>query len=134
MAISNCKIKIKSKLTAGPKVWKDIVIDHILKCLVEWPMLWRIMKNSLYNEGICKWINWAPIFFWYKLPPTTSGPQKFANIEVVKIDYFNFPGKIFEKLVWIRCLGNCLQLLGFWNFSVFFQFFSAQTCLFLNQK
>ena len=70
--------------------------------LLEWPMLWRITKNSLHSEGIYKWVNWAPIFFWYKLLPTTSGPQKFAKIRVVKVDYFDFPGEIFEKLVWIR--------------------------------
>ena len=32
----------------------------------------------------------------------------------------------------IRCWGNCLHLLGFWIFFVFFPFFSSQTCLFLN--
>ena len=92
-------------------------------CAVEWPMLWRITKNSLHNEGTCKWVNWAPIFFWYKLLPTTSRPQKFSKIEVVKVDYFDFPSEIFEKLVCIRCQGNWLQLLGFWNFFVCFQFF-----------
>ena len=70
---------------------------------VEWPMLWRITKNSLHNEGTYKWVNWTPIFFWYKLLPTTSGPQKFAKIRVVEVDYFDFPGEIFEKLVWNRC-------------------------------
>ena len=30
---------------------------------VEWPMLWRITQNSLHNEGIGKWVNWAPIIF-----------------------------------------------------------------------
>ena len=62
---------------------------------IEWPMLWRIMKNSLHNEGTCKWVNWAPIFFWYELLPTTSGPQKFEKIGVLKVDYFDFPGEIF---------------------------------------
>ena len=28
---------------------------------------------------------------------TTSGPQKFEKIGVVKVDYFDFPGEIFEK-------------------------------------
>ena len=28
------------------------------------PMLLRITKHSLHNEGICKWVNWVPIFFW----------------------------------------------------------------------
>ena len=90
---------------------------------LEWPILWRITKNSLRSEGIYKWVNLAPIFFWYKLLPTTSGPQKFAKIRVVKVDYFDFPGEIFEQFVWIRCLGNCLQFLGFWNFLFFFRFF-----------
>ena len=71
--------------------------------ILEWPMLWRITKNSLHSEGTCKWLNWAPIFFWYELLPTTSGPQKIAKIGVVKVEYFDLPGKIFEKLVWIRC-------------------------------
>ena len=30
----------------------------------------------------------APIFFWYELLPTTSGPQKFAKISVFKVDNF----------------------------------------------
>ena len=70
---------------------------------IEWPMLWRITKNYLHNEGTCKWVNRAPIFFWYELLPTTSGPQKFKKIGVVKVDYFDFPGEIFGKQVWIRC-------------------------------
>ena len=36
---------------------------HVLYIL-EWPMLWHITKNSLHNEGIRKWVNWVPIFFW----------------------------------------------------------------------
>ena len=32
--------------------------------------------------------------------------------------------------VWIRCGGNCLQLLGFWNFSDFFWFFSLKLVYF----
>ena len=97
---------------------------------LEWPMLWRITENSLHNEGTCKWVSWAPIFFWYKLLPTTSGPPKFAKIGVVKVGYFDFPHEIFEKLVWIRCQGNCLQLLGFWNFFVFFWFFPSKLVYF----
>ena len=52
------------------------------------PRLWRITKNSLHNEGIYKWVNLAPIFFWYELLPTTSGPQKFAKISVFKVENF----------------------------------------------
>ena len=59
--------------------------------LLEWPMLWRITKNSLHNEGTCKWVNWAPIFFWYKLLPTTSGPQKFPKIRFLKVNFFHIP-------------------------------------------
>ena len=29
----------------------------------------------------------------------TSGRQKFAKVRVVKVDYSDFPGEIFEKLV-----------------------------------
>ena len=32
--------------------------------------------------------------------------------------------------MWIRCEGNCLQLLGFWNFFVFFQFFPLKLVYF----
>ena len=31
---------------------------------------------------------------------------------------------------WIRCKGSCLQLLGFWNFFVFFQFFPLKLVYF----
>ena len=52
------------------------------------PKLWRIMKNSLHNEGIYKWVNLTPMFFWHELLSTTSGPQKFAKISVFKVDNF----------------------------------------------
>ena len=29
----------------------------------------------------------------------TYGPQQFVKIGVVKVDYLDFPGEIFEKLV-----------------------------------
>ena len=32
--------------------------------------------------------------------------------------------------MWIRCEGNCLQLLGFWNFFVFFRFFPLKLVYF----
>ena len=32
--------------------------------------------------------------------------------------------------VWIRCWGNCLHLLGFWNFFVFFRFFPLKLVYF----
>ena len=32
--------------------------------------------------------------------------------------------------VWIRCWGNCLHLLGFWNFFVFFRFFPPKLVYF----
>ena len=31
--------------------------------------------------------------------PTTYGLQQFAKIRAVKVDYFDFPGEIFEKFV-----------------------------------
>ena len=77
-------------------IWREYDFTRVLWGL-EWPMLWRITKNSLNNEGTCKWVNWAPIFFWYKLLPTTSRPQKFKKIGVVKVDYFDFAGEVFEK-------------------------------------
>ena len=33
------------------------------------------------------------------LMATTYDPQQFAKIGVVKVDYFDFPDEIFEKLV-----------------------------------
>ena len=30
---------------------------------------------------------------------TTYGLQQFAKIRALKVDYFDFPGEIFEKLV-----------------------------------
>ena len=39
------------------------------------------------------------MFFLYQLLPTTYGLQQFAKIRAVKVDYFDFPGEIFEKLV-----------------------------------
>ena len=30
--------------------------------MLECPRLWRITIVSQHNEGICKWVNWAPIF------------------------------------------------------------------------
>ena len=70
--------------------------------LVEWPALLRITMNSLHNEGIYKLVNQAPIFFLNQLLPTTQGLQQFAKIGAVKVDYFDFPGEIFEKFVGIR--------------------------------
>ena len=73
--------------------WNSFMLlgSSSLAVAVECPMLWRITKHSLHNEGICKWVNWAPIFFWYKLLQTTYGPQQFAKIGVVKVDYFDLP-------------------------------------------
>ena len=47
----------------------------------------------------CPWSWWiitiykAPIFFWYQLLWTTSGPQKFSKIRVLKVNYFHLPKK-----------------------------------------
>ena len=41
----------------------------------------------------------ANIFLIATLLPTTHGPQQFAKIGVVKVDYFDFPVEIFETLV-----------------------------------
>jgi hypothetical protein len=38
-------------------------------------------------------------FFCYQLLQTIYGLQQFAKIGTVKVDYFDFPGKTFEKLV-----------------------------------
>ena len=104
------------------------------RCTLEWPALSRITMNSLQNEGIYEWVNYAPKFFWYQLLPTNYGLQQFSKIRAVKVDYFDFPGETFEKLVWFRCWGNCLQLLGFWNFFVFFRFFPLKLVYFWTES
>ena len=63
----------------------ELGINVPISWRLEWPMLWRITKNSLLNEGTYKWVNWAPIFFWYKLLPNTYGPQKFQKSEFLKL-------------------------------------------------
>ena len=30
---------------------------HMYPYSIEWPALWRIMMNSLHNEGVYKWVN-----------------------------------------------------------------------------
>ena len=35
---------------------------------------------------------------------------------------------------WIRCKGSCLQLLGFWNFFIFFRFFPVKLLYFLTKN
>ena len=45
--------------------------------------------------------------FLCQLLPTTYGLQQFEKIGAEKVDYFDFPGEIFEKF----------------DFFVFFQFF-----------
>ena len=37
-------------------------------------------------------------FFCYQLLQTISGLQQFTKIGAVKVDYFDFPGKKFEKI------------------------------------
>ena len=45
-------------------------------------------NTLLTNERYIKMNNWLQIFFRYKLLPTTSGPQKFMKIWVVKLVCF----------------------------------------------
>ena len=48
--------------------------------LIGWPMSWQFTTIYQHNEGLYKWVNSVPIFFWYNLLPTTTyGPQKFPN-------------------------------------------------------
>ena len=42
---------------------------------LECPRSWWIMMIYHHIEGIYKWVNSAPIFFWYQLLWTTCGPQ-----------------------------------------------------------
>ena len=64
------------------------------------------------------------------LIPTTSNYLRSSVVGVVKVDYLDFLWKKIEKCLWIRCLGNCLQLLGFRNFFVFFRFFPPKLVYF----
>ena len=59
------------------------------------------MKISLHNEGICKYGDWGPIFFFIikYILLTIYGPQQFAKIKIVKVDYFDSTVEIFETLV-----------------------------------
>ena len=56
--------------------------------------------------------------------------SKTSKIWAFKVDYFDFSHKKFELLVWIRCEGNCRQLLRLWNFFVFFWFFPLKLVYF----
>ena len=76
-------------------------------------------KNQHTQRKLLNFENW-----------TSGGPQKLAKIRVFKADYFDFLCKEIEKLVWIRCYGNCLQLLVFWNFFDFFRFFPLKLVYF----
>ena len=76
-------------------------------------------KNQHTQRKLLNFENWI-----------SGGPQKLAKIRVCKVDYFNFSCKNIEELVWIRCKGNFLQLLGFWNFFVFFWFFQLKLVYF----
>ena len=61
---------------------------------------------------------------------TTSNYFWSSVVGVVKVDYFDCSCKKIEKLVRIRCQGNSMQLLGFWNFFVFFRFFPLKLVYF----
>ena len=53
----------------------NIDMYYIGRQWLEYPRLWRITMIYQHIEGIYKWVNSAPIFVWYKLLRTTSGPQ-----------------------------------------------------------
>ena len=44
-----------------------------------------------HDDPLTQWVNFGPIFFWYELLPTASGPWKFSKIRGLKITYFHFP-------------------------------------------
>ena len=44
---------------------------------------WRHIPMDQFHASI----------FWYQLLPTTYGPQKFAKIGVLKVNYFHLPRK-----------------------------------------
>ena len=73
-----------------PKVFEPTIYhkNGRVTCPLECPMLWRITKHSLHNEGIYKWESSTPIFFWKQLLQTTYGSQQFAKIRVFIVDNF----------------------------------------------
>ena len=50
-----------------------------------------IQLKTVYLQGPC---SWRPCI---SRPCCTYGLQQFAKIRAVKVDYFDFPGEIFEK-------------------------------------
>ena len=46
---------------------------------------------AIQSNLLTQWVNSMSIFFWYKLLPTTSGPQNFPKIRVLKVIYFSLP-------------------------------------------
>ena len=71
-----------------------------------WPQFFFLTVCTLKLRVLTQWRHmpmgqFMPIFFWYKLLPLTSGPQKFSKIGAVKVDFFDFPSKKFEKFVCI---------------------------------
>ena len=38
-------------------IYHSISLYRLQPSILEWPALWRIMMNSLHNEGMYKWVN-----------------------------------------------------------------------------
>ena len=94
----------KKSLSGGRKCFLDLLM--ILKLFWDKGHIYILarvdMVGTNHDKVLTQWRH-MPIFFWYELLPLTSGPQKFSKIGAVKVDYFDFPGEIFEKNLWIRC-------------------------------
>ena len=120
--------------------WSDLFLKALVKrmpfliSLLVYPLCitgcW-VFKAGIQNwKGFCIKINCSQIKLLNFENWTNGEPQQLAKIRVFKVDYFDFSRKKIEWLGWIRCEGNYLQLLGFWNFFVFFRFFPLKLVYF----
>ena len=78
-----------------------------------------------------KWRNAIKILFWYKLLPTTSGCQKYAEIWAVKVVCFANFWQIFIK--WLDFSLNLLQKVIF-ALVIYFTVYFIRQKLFENYK
>ena len=82
-----------------------------------------VSRPGIQNKkDFCMKINISKGNDWFLRIGLMGSLGSLKKSELLKLIILIFHEKI-EKLVWIRCKGNCLQLLGFWNFSNFFHFF-----------
>ena len=79
---------------------------------------WWVLKSKLFaKESTC----WNENFDTNYLEPLMILSSWSSKSWLVWNPMWNF-----QNTVWNRHYGDCLQLLGFWNFFVFFPIFSTQ--------